>query len=268
MTDQTEDKSGARAGWAGDILLCLAFLSRLPVPVPGGHGRALSAAMRAFPAAGTLLGAMGGLICAAALWLSLPPAVAGIIAIIVLLFITGGLHEDGLADVADGFGGGATEERKLEIMKDSRIGSYGVLALGSVLLLKAAALAAILSDGPGTWEIVAMFAGLGALSRTCCVSLMATTANARGGGLASSAGQPSSGAHRIALASGILIAGVFLVHTFSTTAAIAVFIVCAAAFALVRSLAVRQIGGHTGDVAGAVQVATETAMLVCLSAFA
>ena len=267
MTDQIEHESGGRPGWWDDVRLCLMFLSRLPVSAPGGHARSLSAAMRAFPLAGAFIGALGGVICVAALWAGLPGTVAALLAISCLLLITGGLHEDGLADVADGFGGGGTEERKLEIMKDSRIGSYGVLALICALLLKAAALTVILESSPGPAAIVAMFVALGSWSRTFCVSLMATTENARGGGLAAGAGRPSSTTHSIALLSGGAVAAFCLFYGFGLTATLAVFGVSAAVFLMVRNLAVRQIGGHTGDVAGAMQVVTETAMLICLTAF-
>ncbi len=267
MTDQNEHESGGRGGWVADIRLCLMFLSRLPVSAPGSHGRNLASAMRAFPLAGGIIGALGGLICVAALWLGLPEALAALLAIAGLLLITGGLHEDGLADVADGFGGGVSEERKLEIMKDSRIGSYGVLALICALMLKAAALTTLLSSGVGALAVVVLFVALGAASRTFCVSLMATTQNVRKGGVAASAGVPSPVAHQIALATGGAIAAVCLVYGFGFVTMLAVFGISAAAFLLVRNLAVRQIGGHTGDVAGAVQVVTETAMLTCLTAF-
>lgn len=267
MTDQIERENGSRPSWLGDVRLCLMFLSRLPVSAPGGHGRSLASAMRAFPLAGALIGALGGLICIASLWLGLPGPVAALIAISGLLFITGGLHEDGLADVADGFGGGGTEERKLEIMKDSRIGSYGVLALVCALMLKAAALSAILASGLSMLSVITLFVALGAWSRTFCVSLLATTENARGGGLAAGAGRPSPGTHHTSLAIGGVIAAVCLFHGFGFIATLAVLGVSVAAFLLLRNLAVRQIGGHTGDVAGAMQVVTETAMLICLSAF-
>ena len=267
MTDQIERENGGRKGWVGDIRLCLMFLSRLPVSAPGSHGRNLASAMRAFPLAGTVIGALGGLICVTALWIGLSETVAALLAVTGLLFVTGGLHEDGLADVADGFGGGISEERKLDIMKDSRIGSYGVLALICALMLKVAAFTAILSSGAGAVAIVALFVALGAWSRSFCVSLMATTENARGGGLAASAGLPSSRTHQIALATGGLIAAFCLSYGFGVLAALAVFGASAAAFFLLRNLAMRQIGGHTGDVAGAAQVVTETAMLICLSAF-
>jgi adenosylcobinamide-GDP ribazoletransferase len=98
--------------------------------------------MRAFPAAGLVVGAIIGAVLVLVTWLGAPAAVAAPIAVAAGLLVTGALHEDGLADTADGFGGGATAERKLEIMRDSRIGTYGVLALIAGLALKAVAIAA------------------------------------------------------------------------------------------------------------------------------
>ena len=183
MTDDTgyengNDRSSAGLlGWTDDFRICLAFLSRLPVPSPEGHGSSLGAAMRALPAAGLVLGAIAGVLCVILLIVGLPSALVAIMTFSAMLFVTGALHEDGLADVADGFGGGFTSDRKLEIMKDSAIGSYGVLALICMMLLKVFALVEILASSVGFVAIVAMFAALGALSRTYCVSLMASTAN-------------------------------------------------------------------------------------------
>lgn len=270
MTDDTEYGNGRGGGgllgWTDDFRICLAFLSRLPVPAPEGHGATLGAAMRALPAAGLVIGAIGGLVCVAALFVSLPAPLVAMITVAALLFVTGALHEDGLADVADGFGGGVTADRKLDIMKDSRIGSYGVLALICMVMLKIFAIMEVLASGVGSFALLAMFAALGAWSRTFCVSLMASTANARAQGLAANAGRPGQMAHGTALLTGALAALILLWSTFGFLTTIAVFAASAAAFWLVRKLALRQIGGHTGDVAGTVQVVCETTMLIVLAA--
>ena len=105
-----------------DLPVCLRFYSRLNLPAaPGGAAMAdFGKALRAFPVAGAIIGGAGGaaLFCARAV--GLPALPAAICAIGALVAVTGALHEDGLADVADGFGGGATREKKLEIMRDSR----------------------------------------------------------------------------------------------------------------------------------------------------
>ena len=124
------------------LFLCaLQFLTRLPTPsLEGFEADWIARSAPWYPVVGWIVGAIsaGALLLASHLWLGLPAAA---IALAVGFVVTGGFHEDGLADTADGLGGGQTPERRLEIMKDSRIGSYGVLALWGVLTIKVAALA-------------------------------------------------------------------------------------------------------------------------------
>ncbi len=122
-----------------DLGGALRFFSRLPIP--GGEGD-FARSLRLAPLAGALLGLAGGLVFIAALSLRLPVAAAALLGLGFGALVTGGLHEDGLADIADGFGGGFTAARKLEIMKDSRIGAFGALALILSVGLRASALAA------------------------------------------------------------------------------------------------------------------------------
>jgi hypothetical protein len=157
--------------WWQDVGNALRLLTRLPLPramAPGeslpedlqpddepGDGpeeeaapRPIGRAVRAFPLIGALLGIVAGLGFAIATGLGLPDLVAGVVAIALLALATGALHEDGLADMADGFGGGQTAEKKLAIMRDSRIGAYGVMALVLVLAAKVGALADLSAGCP------------------------------------------------------------------------------------------------------------------------
>ncbi len=109
-----------------DLRTATAFMTRLPVGAPEGGD--LAAACWAFPVAGLLIGAIAGGLLAAAWTFGAPPLVAALLALAAMAALTGALHEDGLADTADGLGGGSPE-RKLEIMRDSRVGAFGVLAL-------------------------------------------------------------------------------------------------------------------------------------------
>src|SRR3546814_1346043 len=121
----------AVAGWLADLASAARLLTRLPLgrgPAPG-DGTAGSHPARCYPLIGAAIGAFAGLAYALAISLALPPFAAAIIALAFAILVTGGRHEDGLADVADGFGGGHDKARKLAIMSDSRIGTYGVLAL-------------------------------------------------------------------------------------------------------------------------------------------
>ncbi len=120
-----------------DLKIGFIFLTRLPLPhqQPIAKGD-LSQALWTAPIVGAGLGLLGAGVYGLAQSLHLPPLPAAALAVAATVVVTGGLHEDGLADVADGFGGGATRERKLEIMHDSRIGTYGVCALILSFLLR------------------------------------------------------------------------------------------------------------------------------------
>jgi adenosylcobinamide-GDP ribazoletransferase len=250
-------------GWAADLTASLGFLTRLPL-LAGLPFVPLSEAMRAFPLAGALIGAMAGLVLAALAVLGLPALAAAGLTLAALAWLTGALHEDGLADTADGFGGGGDRDGKLAIMRDSHIGTYGVMALLLGLLIKAASLAT-LANGP--WlHAVALLTASGALSRAVIVWLMASTPPARDDGVAHSAGQPSDFTARTALLTGGILAFVLIMVTQGLVPAFAVVGAGAAAAGAFRSLAMRQIGGHSGDICGAIQFVTETAMIAAAAA--
>src|SRR5579864_5025125 len=128
----------APGDWPDDLLIAAAFLTRMPIPTPAVLPGRLAQASWAFPLVGVGVGLLGGLAYAFAAWLGLPTLAAALIAVAGTAALTGALHEDGLADTADGFGGGATPEAKLTIMRDSRNGAYGVLALIFSVALRAA----------------------------------------------------------------------------------------------------------------------------------
>ena len=127
-----------------DIALCLVFFTRLPLPVFDFRGRSLAAAIWAAPIAGLVVGLIGAIVFATAerFGLAMDPAAA--LALVATVITTGCLHEDGLSDVADGFGGGKSRGGKLEIMRDSRIGAHGAAALCLLLIAKTFAVAAAL----------------------------------------------------------------------------------------------------------------------------
>src|SRR5271167_906470 len=131
------------------------FLTRLPfAPATPVDGAATARAAWAFPVAGILIGLIGAAIYALAHKLGLPAWPSAALSVAATLAATGCLHEDGLADTADGFGGGKTRERKLEIMRDSRIGTYGVCALVLSLLLRVSALASLADPGAVAWALI------------------------------------------------------------------------------------------------------------------
>ena len=127
---------------AEEMAFAASFLTRLPLrfPSPSAEPDLLPRTMTWFPLVGAGIGLITGLVYLSASGLGATPALAGWLAVVATVVLTGGLHEDGLADFADGLGGGNTREEKLAIMRDSRIGSYGVLAMVLVIGLRVSAL--------------------------------------------------------------------------------------------------------------------------------
>lgn len=251
MTD-APDSTLARPG---DLGVALALLTRLPGL--GGVDMARGArAAWAYPLAGAVLGALAGILGLLALALGLSPLFAAGVALTASVVISGALHEDGLADVADGFWGGWQRDKRLEIMRDSRIGSYGVIALALSLILRWAALAALFEAGGAVWAMIAV----GALSRGGMVAVMAALPHARQDGLARYTGRPQADTLGLAaltsVAIGLLCLGFAAIGLALLVAAVA--LACAA-------LARAKIGGQTGDVLGATQQVGEIALLAVLA---
>ena len=223
-----------------DILSALGLLTRFPVNLTEAPA---PRAAWAWPLAGLLVGLLAAGGGAFGLWLGLVPGVVAALVLGIEAAATGGLHEDGLADCADGFWGGQDRARRLEIMKDSRVGSYGVLALGLVLLARWAALTALVDGGHWGALIAAE-----ALSRAAMAGVMAGLPNARGRGLSASHGAPEGETVAIAAALALGLAGMM-----AGWAAPAMAIAALAAAAGVGAVARAKIGGQTGDVLGAAQ---------------
>lgn len=243
--------------WRDDLPLVLAFYSRLPVP-RGRRGRLLADAVWIVPAAAVLIALPAALAMAGAIWLGASPLAAAVVAVAGLVATTGALHEDGLADCADGFWGGATPERRLEIMRDSRIGTYGVLALLLAVLLKVALLQMALAAGPLAAAILLVSAAVA--GRTLALYPWVGLPPARSDGLAVGNGRPTGTTFRAALLIGAALT--LLMMAFVGVMA-AIFGLVAAAFAAVgvARVADRSVGGHTGDVLGAAVVAADLAYL-------
>jgi adenosylcobinamide-GDP ribazoletransferase len=254
---------GTREDWrpwlaerAGELGTSVAFLTRVPFARAGSGsgGGSLAPAVWAFPLAGVMVGAIGALVYALAHWFGLPPWPAAALAVAATLAVTGALHEDGLADTADGFGGGATREQKLDIMRDARIGSYGVCALILSLLLRAGALAS-LAD-PGT--VAAALIGAHAAGRVAMPVAMFFLNPARGDGLSFAAGTPTAAR----VVAGIGLAAIVLLFTLGLVLTIAALVMLAIAAAVMTVLSERQIGGQTGDVLGAIEQVGEIVVLL------
>ena len=243
-----------------DFKLAFGFLTRLPAPFAGpGVGGRLGPALRLAPLVGLVVGLCGGLVIWAAVGgFGLPPLAAALLAVGATVWVTGALHEDGLADVADGFGGAFERGRKLEIMRDSRIGAYGVLALILSVGLRAAALAALSGPEAATAVLIAAHS----LSRGLLPLAMLGLVPARDEGLGADAGRPSPADALTGLALGLLLA------VLAAGLAVGLWLALAALAggALAALIAQRQIGGYTGDVLGAVQQCAEIAVFLTAAA--
>lgn len=246
---------------AGEIVAALALLTRLPVGALAARLPVLepARAVWAYPLAGAIVGAIGGGVYWLGASLGLPPALSAVWALAALILATGALHEDGVADFADGFGG-TTRERRLEIMRDSRLGVYGALALALSLAVRAVALA-LLADPS---FVLAGLVATGAASRACAGGLMAGLPNARADGLSAATGRPS--ATIAAIGFGIVVLIGIIVLEFGLIWAL--WLGAGLGALAVAWLAKRSLRGQTGDVLGAAVQAAECLALTALVAAA
>lgn len=238
--------------WLTDILIAATLLSRLPLPrvADASFERSAHAAW-AYPVAGALVGSIAASVGAVLMMLGLPAGVAAGVLLAALMLQTGAMHEDGLGDSADGFWGGYDRERRLEIMKDSQTGTYGILALLIVTGIRWSAYATLLPFG------VLPVIAAAALSRATMPCVMATLPHARDTGLSHSVGQPDAPTAVLGLGVALFIAGLCVGG--ATIGAVLAALAAAAAIGLVAQT---KIGGQTGDVLGATQQLSEVAILV------
>jgi adenosylcobinamide-GDP ribazoletransferase len=242
----------------GEFLLATAVLTRLPVAAQAAEEGAVARASWAFPVVGAGIGMIAALVLFVAAAFGLGEAPAVLLGLVAAGLVTGALHEDGLADTADGFGGGHDRDAKLAIMRDSRQGTYGILALILSIGLRAVALAAI----PGPIEAGLALIAAHAAARAFLPAAMVVLKPARADGLGAMAGTPSELTALAALAIGILAALTLLGPVRGAAALILSGIAVAATAALAR----RQIGGYTGDVLGAIEQVGEIVMLLAAAA--
>ncbi len=253
-----EQEQERRQDWMDDLQICLGFLTLTPVlGGPAVNNPSLAEASRFFPVVGILLGAIAVFVLVGAQTLGIPQSAAILLALLSITLISGGLHEDGLADTADGLGGGFDKERSLEIMLDSRIGSFGVLALIFCVGLKWAGLGSLPEHGAA----LALFGAIVA-SRGVLPIFMRYVPPAKEDGLSAGAGQPEF--DRAIVSAGITLIVLFFVFGFWASLLIIV------ATAVVTGLFVwwvrRKIGGQTGDILGAVQQISEVTIILMAAA--
>lgn len=243
-----------------DLRMAASFVTILPVASskPAGDG-AVARATWALPIAGLLIGLAGAFVYKVAIRFGLIPNLAALLTLATTALITGALHEDGLADTADGLGGGRTRERRLEIMRDSRIGTYGVCALILSFGLRWSALAAIANP----WAVTLALCAAHTAARAGVPAFMSLVPPARPDGLSASAGVPPGRSVAIAFALGTLALALAL----GPGKALVGMILLSLAGLMLARLTIRQIGGQTGDILGAFEQISEILILLVAAAF-
>ncbi len=242
-----------------DLLRAVVFLTRIPAPYPDGPAKPLADSLWIAAPVGAAIGAVGAAVFAVFHALALPPAVAATAAVAATVWLTGALHEDGLADCADGFGGGFTRARKIEIMRDSRVGTYGAAAMILSLTVRIAALASLATPAGVFLALVVAHA----VSRSQTLGLLTLFSPAGHAGLGAEAGGPSLGRALVALLLGLVIAVLCVGLGAGLLAALLAWLAAIG----VLMLAKHQLGGYTGDVLGTAQQAAEIAALLVVVAW-
>ena len=265
MNSDLGDLRGRLTRLPGDIVDCLGFFSRIPIrhfERPAEHPTEFRLAAAAWPLAGLVIALAPAAVLLLATLAGVPPAIAATLSVALLIALTGALHEDGLADVADGFGGGSDKAKKLAIMRDSRLGTYGALALVVTLIVRIFGLAAILFvSAPAAFAAILAVA---VASRSLALAHWHALLPARDDGLAVRAGRPDWQALLIGMSTGALA----LVLLLPFAGGPVLFAAALASFGVVglTRLARQQIGGHTGDTIGAAQQIAEALLLAGLAA--
>jgi adenosylcobinamide-GDP ribazoletransferase len=240
---------------AADLRISILFCTRLalvhPVPIRGDD---VARASWALPIAGALVGGIGAFVYGAGYRLGLPALPAAALALAATVASTGCLHEDGLADTVDGFGGGKDREHKLAIMRDSRLGAYGACALAISFLLRWSALAAIAHPLSVALALVAAHAS----ARAALPAFMRFVRPARSDGLSAQAGRPPGGSTAIAALLGLIA----LLLGLGPLGAIVGLVLLASAGILMAWWSMREIAGQTGDVVGALEQVNEILVLL------
>jgi adenosylcobinamide-GDP ribazoletransferase len=239
-----------------EVVGAFMLLTRLPVGSLSRRAVPPGETAWAWPLAGAAIGSIGAAIYWGARAIGLPSALAAIWSVAATVLATGGLHEDGLADTADGLGGGRTRERKLDIMRDSRIGGFGALALILSVATRVTALALLGSP----LAVAAAWLCAAVAGRAAMLALLLALKPARPDGLAA----PLGDTPKPRAIAGLALAALVVV----LPGGLAALAAAALATLAIGRIAHRQIGGYTGDILGAAEQLAECAALTaCLSRF-
>ncbi|MEM1019647.1 MAG: adenosylcobinamide-GDP ribazoletransferase [Pseudomonadota bacterium] len=244
------------------FLFATQFLTRVPIPSSIGFSEArFAGSVKYYPWVGLCIGGGAGCLYIA-LSALFAPLLAALLAIAITIFVTGAFHEDGLADMADGLGGGATREAALEIMKDSRLGTYGTLALG--ICVAAATIA--LADLPPVAGAAALFAAH-SMSRLSSIIVIATSTYVRDHGTGKPVANAVSGSDLLIALASLIPALLWLSVTGGVALALVAVMGSVIGHAIARILAERKLSGYTGDTLGGVQQLSFVGILLGCSAW-
>jgi len=249
-----------------DVVMGLRFFSRLPTGDRPFEKPNLDRIAMSLPFTSLVIGFLPALLMMLSAWATMPSYFAAAIGVAAMIVATGAMADDAIADSADGLFGGATIERRLEIMKDSRHGTYGVAALGLYLLFRVTAVGAVAATNPvaaaGIWLAATV------LGRSGSLWLSVELPNAREGGASASVGRVG----RISFFIGAAFAAVLaLVLAAPFTSFIAVVLAIVAAIGVASAWVWgcrRLVGGQTGDLIGALSALIEVAALAVFMVFA
>lgn len=267
-TNKEQRDESAPEAFPGDRILddlrsALSFYSRLSTGAVGHRPPDLDRIALLLPLVSLLIGLLPATVLIASAALTLPPLVGAGLAVLALVLLTGAMAEDALADAADGLAGGATAEQRLEIMKDSRHGTYGVCALCLLLLLRVA----VLGTSPNVLAAAGAWMAATVLARSGALCLPLALPPARSSGLSAGAGRVSSLAFLVGAGFAALVALVFAVPSAGLVSFVAALGVAALMSLLWVALCRRLVGGQSGDLIGALQALIEICTLVVFCAF-
>ena len=238
-----------------DLKAAFMLLTRIPVRWNNQSPPDLNRCLWAYPVVGMVVALIGICVYGGSAFANFPVEVSVLLSIAVMIVLTGAFHEDGLADTLDGFGGGAAKEQKLDIMRDSRIGTYGGLGLIIIIGLKVVAL----------WNMsyyqfmTALLIGA-SLSRFMILIILTVLPPAREGGLSVNAGKPSNNA----IISGLCVPFLFSFSLMDLKTTLIVIAVSVMFTLLFSRLVFKQVGGFSGDVLGATQQFSEVVVYLTL----
>ena len=256
--NDNEAKSVERSFFS-DLIMGLQFYSRFPVGKGEYETPEISKIALALPFVSFIIGLIPALILLFGSLVGLPPLFVASLAVGAGVLVTGAMSEDAIADSADGLFGGQIKEKRLEIFKDSSLGTYGVTALVLYILLRIFALSAFVAVSP--FLAACLWIGVGILSRSGALFLMLKLPPARLKGASASVGQISNIAFFTGLAFALLIGFILsapFVGIFNFLFVLAIMIAINFAW---LAFCKRKIGGQTGDLIGANQALLETGIL-------